>query len=201
MSIINAGVTVTPRVSVKYVILGMILAAFVYVFAIFMLYVLNSKIRSTDNLQELYEIPQLGKIPGDAGGKKLFGFVDRWILALRYWNQRKFTPKEALELAAVAVKMAAGKNALKTVSLVGCDLKDRALNTCEEIRMVLAEEGVEAQILNNVLYDAETMEKLGDTKGVVLVEKADSTLYAEVARELELLRRQDIAILGGIIVE
>ena len=39
------------------------------------------------------------------------------------------------------------------------------------------------------------------TKGVVLVEKADSTLYAEVARELELLRRQDIAILGGIIVE
>lgn len=67
--------------------------------------------------------------------------------------------------------------------------------------MVLAEEGVEAQILNNVLYDAETMEKLGDTKGVVLVEKADSTLYAEVARELELLRRQDIAILGGIIVE
>ena len=127
--------------------------------------------------------------------------MDRWILALRYWNQRKFTPKEALELAAVAVKMAAGKNALKTVSLVGCDLKDRALNTCEEIRMVLAEEGVEAQILNNVLYDAETMEKLGDTKGVVLVEKADSTLYAEVARELELLRRQDIAILGGIIVE
>ena len=201
MSIINAGVTVTPRISVKYVILGMILAAFVYVFAIFMLYVLNSKIRSTDNLQELYEIPQLGKIPGDAGGKKLFGFVDRWILALRYWNQRKFTPKEALDLAAVAVKMAAGKNALKTVSLVGCDLKDRALNTCEEIRMVLAEEGVEAQILNNVLYDAETMEKLGDTKGVVLVEKADSTLYAEVARELELLRRQDIAILGGIIVE
>ena len=97
--------------------------------------------------------------------------------------------------------MAAGKNALKTVSLVGCDLKDRALNTCEEIRMVLAEEGVEAQILNNVLYDAETMEKLGDTKGAVLVEKADSTLYAEVARELELLRRQDIAILGGIIVE
>jgi hypothetical protein len=201
MSIINAGVTVTPRISVKYVILGMILAAFVYVFAIFMLYVLNSKIRSTDNLQELYEIPQLGKIPGDAGGKKLFGFVDRWILALRYWNQRKFTPKEALDLAAVAVKMAAGKNALKTVSLVGCDLKDRALNTCEEIRMVLAEEGVEAQILNNVLYDAETMEKLGDTKGAVLVEKADSTLYAEVARELELLRRQDIAILGGIIVE
>lgn len=201
MSIINAGVTVTPSVSVKYVVLGMILAAFVYVFVIFMLYVLNSKIRSTDNLQELYDIPQLGQIPGGGRDKKPFGFVDRWILALRYWNQRKFTPDEALNLAAVAVRMVAGKNALNTVCLVGCDLREKAQSACEEIRRILAQEGVEAQILNNVLYDAESMEKLYDAKGVVLVEKAGSTLYTEVAKELELLKRQDIGILGGIIVE
>lgn len=201
MSIINAGVTVTPGVSVKYVVLGMILAAFAYVFVIFMLYVLNSKLRATDNLQELYEIPQLGQIPGEGRRKKLFGFVDGWILALRYWNQRKFTPKEALALAAVAVKMSAGKNALNAVCLIGCDLKDTAMKTCEEIRKILAGEGVEVQILSNVLYDAETLEKLSNARGAVLVEKAGSTLYTEVAKELELLRRQDISVLGGIIVE
>lgn len=201
MSIINAGVTVTPGVSIKYVVLGMILAAFVYVFVIFMLYVLNSKIRATDNLQELYEIPQLGQIPGDGGKKKPFGFVDEWILKLRYWNQRKFTPEEALNLAAVAVKMSAGKNGLDDVCLMGCDLKDRVLQDCGEMQKILAEEGVKAQILNNVLYDARAMEKLCHVKGVVLVEKAGSTLYTEVAKELELLRRQDIRVLGGIIVE
>lgn len=38
-------------------------------------------------------------------------------------------------------------------------------------------------------------------QGVVLVEKAGSTLYNEVVGELELLKRQDITVLGGIIVE
>lgn len=37
--------------------------------------------------------------------------------------------------------------------------------------------------------------------GVVMVEKAGSTLYNEVANELALLKRQDITVLGGIIVE
>ena len=45
------------------------------------------------------------------------------------------------------------------------------------------------------------MEKVDAMTGVVLVEKAGSTLYNEIANELALLKRQDIAILGGIIVE
>lgn len=38
-------------------------------------------------------------------------------------------------------------------------------------------------------------------QGAVLVEKVGSTLYNEVAGELELLKRQGITVLGGIIVE
>ena len=38
-------------------------------------------------------------------------------------------------------------------------------------------------------------------QGAVLVEKAGSTLYNEVVSELELLKRQDVRVLGGIIVE
>ena len=198
--IIEAGVTVRPGVSVKYVLLGMIMAAFVYAFAVFMLYVLNNKLRATDHLQELYEIPQLGQIPDESSDRKVFGFIDKWILRLRYWNQRKFTPEEALNLTAVAIKMAAGKEALDTVCLIGCDLKAQALKNCGEIKDFLEKEKIGVRILNNVLYDAEAMRELEDARGVVLVEKAGSTLYTEVAQELELLNRQEIRVLGGVIV-
>lgn len=43
--------------------------------------------------------------------------------------------------------------------------------------------------------------RLHEEKGVVLVEKASSTWYNEVTKEIELLKRQDIAVLGGIVVE
>lgn len=194
-------VNVTPaRVSLKYVIAGMVLAAFAYAFVIFVRYVLNNKILITDSLQALYDIPQLGQIAEDTYGKKLFGAIDKWILALRYWDQRKFTPEEALNLATVAVKMAAGQNSLESLCFIGCGLKAQVLEICQKMQAALGDEKIEVHILDNVLYNAESMEKLGDMKAVVLVEKAGSTMYTEIAQELELLKRQDIRVLGGIVV-
>lgn len=194
-------VAAAPKVSLKYVVLGMLLAAVAYAFVIFLRYILDNRLRSTDNLQALYEIPQLGWIPEERGRKKLFGFVDRWFLALRYWNRRRFTREEALNLAVVAVKMAAVKNGLEEICFIGCDMKARALETCQRIRDLLGREDIRVQILDNVLYNAESMEMLGDMKGVVLLEKAGSALYTEIAQELELMKRQEIMVLGGIIVD
>lgn len=190
----------TPRVSLKYVILGMFLGAVAYAFVIFLRYVLNNRLRSTDNLQALYDIPQLGQIPDEPSGKKLFGFLDKWFLALRYWGRRKFTEEEAMNLAVVAVKMAARKNGLAEICFIGCDWKGRTLESYQRMKEMLSQEKIETQILDNVLYNVESLEKLGSAKGVVLLEKAGSALYTEIAQELEVLRRQDIRILGGIIV-
>ena len=72
---------------------------------------------------------------------------------------------------------------------------------CEQIKGALREDNLQIHILNNILYDAQTMAQLEDAKCVVLVEKVGSTLYDEIAQELELLKRQEIAVLGGIVVE
>nr|WP_300842324.1 hypothetical protein [uncultured Acetatifactor sp.] len=193
--------TAAPSVSLKYVILGMFLAAFVYAFVLFCRYVFNGKLRATDNLGELYGISQLGLIPGEQGKKKFLGFVDKWILSLRDRNKRKFTAAEAMELAAAAVKISAGKNMLDTVYLIGCNLKEGALELCGQVKAKLEQENIQVQVLDNVLYNSETLEQLEAAKGVVLVEKVGSTLYTEIAKELELLKRQEIQVLGGIVVE
>lgn len=97
--------------------------------------------------------------------------------------------------------MAVKKQNMNKVCLVGCNLVGQTMAVCEQIRSILSADGTEVQILSNVLYDAEVMEELTDVQGVVLVETAGSTLYEEIARELELMNRQNIAVLGGIIVE
>ena len=72
---------------------------------------------------------------------------------------------------------------------------------CESLKAALEKEQISISVLDNVLYDAEAMEKMDAMQGAVLVEKVGSTLYNEVAGELELLKRQGITVLGGIIVE
>ena len=187
-----------PAVSKKYIVLGAVLFAFVYAVILCMGYIFNSRIRVNDELQDLYGISQIGLVVKDSK-KKLF--LDKWISNLRHYGKREFTAEQSMELAFAALKIAAVKNGLNNVCLLGCNLSAGADKVCEGLKDALEKEGFTVTILNNVLYDAEAMEKLGTVKGAVLVEKAGSTLYNEITRELELLRRQEIVVLGGITVE
>lgn len=187
-----------PSISIKYVVLGAVIFAFVYAMILCLMYIFNGKLRASDELQNLYQIPQMGLIVKESKKKLL---PDQWVDNLRNHGKRKFTPAQSMELAVAAVKIAAVKNGLDHVCLMGCNLTEGADNVCESIKQALEKEQIAVTILDNVLYNAEAMEKLENEKGVVLVEKAGSTLYNEVAKEIELLTRQDIAVLGGIVVE
>lgn len=188
----------TPAVSKKYVSLGAVLFAFVYAVVICMVYIFNTKLRVSDELQSIYGIPQIGLVVRESGRKV---FLDKWVESLRHYGKRKFTAEQSMELAFAAIKITAVKNGLNNICLMGCNMSAGADKVCESLKAALEKEQISVSVLDNVLYDAEAMEKMDAMQGAVLVEKAGSTLYNEVAGELELLKRQDITVLGGIIVE
>ena len=188
----------TPAVSKKYVLLGAVLFAFVYAVVICMVYIFNTKLRVSDELQSIYGIPQIGLVVRESCRKV---FLDKWVDSLRHYGKRKFTAEQSMELAFAAIKIAAVKNGLNNICLMGCNMSAGADKVCESLKAALEKEQIGVSVLDNVLYDAEAMEKMDAMQGAVLVEKAGSTLYNEVAGELELLKRQDITVLGGIIVE
>lgn len=188
----------TPTISKKYVLLGAVLFAFVYAVAICLVYIFNTRLRETDELQSIYGIPQIGLVVRESGRKV---FLDKWVDSLRHYGKRKFTAEQSMELAFAAIKIAAVKNELNNICLMGCNMNAGADKVCESLKAALEKEQISVSVLDNVLYDAEAMEKMDAMQGVVLVEKAGSTLYNEVAGELELLKRQDIRVIGGIIVE
>lgn len=188
----------TPTISKKYVLLGAVLFAFVYAVVICMVYIFNTRLREADELQSIYGIPQIGLVVRESGRKV---FLDKWVDSLRHYGKRKFTAEQSMELAFAAIKIAAVKNELNNICLMGCNMSAGADKVCESLKAALEKEQISVSILDNVLYDAEAMEKMDAMQGAVLIEKAGSTLYNEVASELELLKRQDITVLGGIIVE
>lgn len=188
----------TPAVSKKYVLLGAVLFAFVYALVICMVYIFSTKLRVSDELQSIYGIPQIGLVVRESGRKV---FLDKWVDSLRHYGKRKFTAEQSMELAFAAIKITAVKNGLNNICLMGCNMSAGADKVCESLKAALEKEQISVSVLDNVLYDAEAMEKMDAMQGAILVEKAGSTLYNEVAGELELLKRQDITVLGGIIVE
>lgn len=189
-----------PKVSIRYTFLGIFVLTAMYILVIFLRYILNNKLRTLDNLQQLYHIPQLGLIT--AFPKKYFlSTIDQRILKLRYHNRRKLSPEESLNIAIVLVKMAAKEQKINHVCLIGCNLGGHAIKFCEQARDMLKKENITVKILDNILCNVTAMENLQDVESVVLVETAGATLYDDILRELQLLNRQKIRVLGGIIVE
>lgn len=194
-------VTPSPSINLKLVIIGMLAFAFLYVFFVFVMYILNNKLRATDSIAELYDIIQLGVVSTVGGKKKFLGFVDNLIIKLRDRNKRKFTKEEAEEIVAVAIKMAVRKSEKNEVSLVGCDVKKYTEDISNEIKALLEKEGITVSIVDNILYNAENLEKLENTNNVVLLEKAGFTMYDEVEQELEVMKRYKINVVGAVLVD
>lgn len=198
---IGAALASGTRISIKYVVLGMLIAAFGYGFVVFLLYIINNKIRVIDNIQDIYDIPQLGTISGQDEKRKLFGFIDERIKAFRSGSKRRFPREDAVRLSAAAIKLAVTKGGLHTVHFVGCDLKNQTAAVCDELKAILNKDHIEVKVLDNILYDAGTLEELSGAEGVILVERAGKTMYDEILQELEVMKRQEIPVLGGIVVE
>lgn len=186
---------------IKYIMIGIVFATFLYVFWVFMTFVLNKKLRYMDDFSGLFEVSLLGHIPDKKAKAKAFGFVDKWIESLICKNRKSFTTEEAVHLAMVAVAMTAKKNGLNSVSYIGCNLSDDAVALYKDLEQGLKERDIQPEFLNNILYDAEAMEKLNRVTAAVLVEKAGVTLYSEVDQELQLLKRQGIPVLGLIVLK
>lgn len=189
-----------PGVSLKHIVMGMILAAFLCAFYYALKYLFETKLRSTDDLQELYEIPELGHVLYNTGNKKRFDLLDRKISNIRNYGKRQFSVDETMELAIAAIRMAAERKGLQKISMIGCGMTDESLAVCRQLIDRLGEQGVTVELLNNVLYDAASLQRLTEVKGAVLVGIAGETFYSELLEEKELLERQEIEKLGVVLI-
>lgn len=190
-----------PAISVRYVALGMVVFAFLYVFLLFLIYIMNTKIRITDDMNSVFAVAQLGKITKPVQKKRLFGEIDSWIYKLQNRNKRIFSKEEGIGLAISAIKIAAKKDDFSSIICMGTAWNEKASEIAEKIKMSLAQEGISVRTVKNVLYDKESLELLEGATGAFLLECADTTFYDEVWKELELLQRQEIKCLGIVVVE
>ena len=193
-------VTGIARVEFKSIASGVIIFSLIYILALMVCYILDDKLRATDQMDKLFDIPQFGQIPSNETQTRKFAFVDKYIYALQYKNRNRCTYEEAIDFVTVLIKITTRKSGISKISLIGCNLHENTMNVCNHIKKSLSKD-LEIQIIDNVLYKVDEMRKLEFIEAAILLEKAAYTSCNEIAKEIEFLRKQQIKIIGGIIVE
>ena len=130
------------KISLKITLIGAILGIFLYAAVICVQYLMNSTLKRSDDLNQLYRLAALGRVTLPKEGKKLpFQQVDNFILSLRNRNKTLLTETQATELAYTQTALTAKKAGARRVCMVGACLKDETLRICEEIKAKLEQDG------------------------------------------------------------
>lgn len=190
-----------PYISKKYVLLGAIFGVFLVVGWNIFVYLINGRLRNEDELEDNFGLHILGVIEDDQDKKKVFGFVDQFILKLWKGKRRQFTTEETLDMIAAGICISASKFESKKVFITGCNISDREKDYINKIKKKLEKDGLEVAYGNNMIYNPESLLAMSKSEGVVLMETAKNSTYQEIAKEMELLLAQGNKIIGAVVMK
>lgn len=186
--------TAALKSGIKYAILGGVLGGFMVVFFVCVAFLMSDKVYSARELKNRYKIKILGTMP--IKNRKVFGKIDAWLNRL---EGRASSVDEEAEYALIAANIRNYAENMKSILVTGS--VDAAVLQTVADKLSSDLDGVDMVVGGNMLQDVETIKKLPECDGVVLVEQCMSTKYSTV--ELEIERTTDLqkSVVGCVVFE
>lgn len=182
---------VSVRSLAKYLLLGLFVGMFLVCGLYAVIYIFANRIDEDDDIDGVYGLLLLGVIPGRDYGKLLY--------KLRNIGKRTFDFDESIGLAAARVGAIARKETITKLGIIGCGIKKNTEKVAGELSVFLKKYGIEAVIIDDPLYDPDSVEQLRGLEHVILLEKIGVTHRVEVWNEKEMIIKLGIK-LDGIII-
>lgn len=177
-------------------VVGAVLVAVIIAFAA----LLSGKLLNPEDVKNRFGMRVIGQLPGKRV-KKPFAFVSRWFAK---FGGITATPEDYDRLAKMV-----GTSIKSDVSAraEAADWKKVAFTgtiAAEELENVVASLGMDASLsvicAPDVLTNAESIQKLSEADCVVLVEKQEVSILADITKEIEALKAWNKTVLGAVVV-
>lgn len=182
--------------SIKMAILGAFLGAVIACCIVCVQVAFGGRLYSADSLAQRGRIRILGAVPTDAAKIGAMNRFDRMLRA----KVGLSTAADAAGVYAAAAYYLVGTNPEANTILVAGGAEETCIQTaCEAFRSILPEK--EFLSGSNVLTDADTIRKVGQSDLTVLVEHTGVSRYDEVFREAEAIQSLRGAVAGVLVME
>lgn len=178
----------------KYGIVGCVLGAFAIAFFACVMFVLSDKVYSAKELKNRFRLKVLGTLP--LAKTKKAGKIDRWLNEM---EGRACGKDEEEEYGLISANLNNYTDGARSVMVAGSADKALIDQVTEKLREKL--ENVEVLSGGNLLLNAESLKKLPECDGVVLVEQCGLSKYSSVELELEKIQDLGKKVVGCVVFE
>ena len=185
------------RRGIKNAVIGLFLGAFLAAGAWAMAFIFKNRVDWNDEFEYSYGMGLLCKIPPETPAKEFI--VDKWIRRWKY-HDIKASKEEALRFGAAQIAMLMQKDSLKKPALISAADEFAGHDDMLRLRDTVAGITEEPLVIEDILGDSSNIEQLAEADSVVVLTGAGVTHRRDLYKLIDLLKRQDKKVLGGIMV-
>lgn len=180
--------------TIKYGILGGILGAFVISFFAILAYLISDKLYSAKELKRCYKLRVLGSISVD--NKKSAKGIDKWLNRL---EGKINNSKKEIQYNIIVANICNHTEQSQTLLLTGTISNEQLNEIHKDLSLYFNDKKI--VLGNNMLADGETIKKLLNCDGIILVEQVRKSHTAMISEEIDMAHNFDKKIVGCIVVE
>ena len=192
---------VKPGVSKKYALVGIVLGVLLACGWIIFNIVVSSKLVDAKDFEDRNKITIVGIIPKQINKKKIFGFVDNWIIRTRDRNKKSLSSEQKINGVVTGIAIQCMQKEINKVIITGTEIERIDKATIEAVIDGLEKKNINAIVVNDIVYDDAALTKSVDTGDMIVLEQCGLSIKAEIDNQIKKAEEYKINILGAIIIE
>lgn len=190
----KAIINTVKKLNVVHVLIGSVMAVMIMVVVAVIRFIAGPKLRSVNEVEQVYNVEILGKIISDKNGKGL----DKIFAVKRNHYSGLSNREEQVDYIANAIYNKCSINDFTNLTLCYCgdgenDIKDK-------LHKALKEKGLNCDLAKDIQWNAKALNELVNTKNTVIISQIDVTLKKNLMEEVGLCDKLDVNLMGMLIL-
>lgn len=185
-------------INIRYILMGMAAGFFISFCYYACSYIFNKGLHSASEIQMDLGISVMGTMNRNKlkNEKK-----DPLIFRIFKGKEHQMTYEEWLEVICTKIKMTVSKNKIKSLYITSTADSEEINRLKKKLQQLTGDFDCKVTIGNSVVYDVDSLTSLSDSDGVLFLEEVNQSPYSEIVQEIEMCRKNDIFVVGAVVVE
>lgn len=184
--------------NIKYIIGGFLVGAFLAMGYLACKYLFSPFLFSHEEIKDYFDSTVLGTLKiGEYKDNK----INNWLINIFHKKENGFSSEEKMEMIISNIRLIAQKKQLKNIHITGSVNSKDIGEVKKTLKKALNGVVTDITIGLNIHYDAESLEQLTKSEGVVFIEQVGKSFSKEINEEIEICNKYGIEIIGVVVME
>lgn len=187
----------------KFIVLGAFVGLVLAIIVIVLKYILTGTLKTEGEACDNFGLNILGRVEGDSRFyRRRKTRLDKWLKKKKHKQEGSLSYEERIELAAMQIKLAAGKRGSEKLCVIAdrnVDIKSQEGNAYLED--IARKSQLDISILCNVLERTDMLESMSESDAAVIAFQTEKSKYNDIYEECALCKKYGLDVLGAIVVE